>query len=197
LVPDRHATKICGSLEAAIRAIADEVGQYRRDHLSRFAFRPVDLVSVSSCPPLDLLLTNFASIVEARGMDGVRDLLSRALHDRYLIVEHRARSDSFVLREVGSGYSGFDPDWSKRAAGRSLEEQADVHYARWLAQTYRQVLALARPVAQEVDAAIFRPDHGRRRFAYRRLLLPFVGDGEQQCLLSASVADPSVDLGIN
>ena len=196
-VPNRHATKICGSLEAAIRAIADEIGQHRRDHASRFASRPVDLASMASCPPLDLLLTSFAGIIEARGTEGVRDLLSRALQGRYLVVEHRARSDSFVLREIGSGYSGFEPDWSKRAAGRLLEEQPDVHYARWLAQTYRQALALARPVAQEVDAAIFRSDHGRRRFAYRRLLLPFVGDGDQQCLLSASVADPSVDLGIN
>lgn len=196
-MPDRRATKICGSLEAAIRAVADEVGQHRRNHASRFAFRPVDIASVSSCPPLEMLLTNFASISEPRGIDGLRHVLSRALHGRYLIVEHRARSDSFVLREIGSGYSGFEPTWSKSAAGRLLEEQPDVHYARWLAQTYREALALARPVAQEVDAAIFRSDHGRRRFAYRRLLLPFVGDGEQQCLLSASVADPTVDLGIN
>ena len=196
-VPQQQATKICGSLEAAIRAIADEVARHRRSHTSRFACRPVDIASVAACPPLDVLLSSFVDIVKTRGLDGVQQLLSQARHDRYLVVEHRARSDCFVLRAIGSGYSGFEPKWSKSAAGRLLEEQPDIYYASWLAQTYRQALALEQPVAQEVDAAIFRPDHGRRRFAYRRLLLPFVGDGEQQCLLSASVADPTVDLGIN
>ena len=196
-LPDLSPVRIYASRGAAIKAIADEISQHRRGHASRFAFRPMDIASLSSSPHLQLLLDNFAAVMRAQGLAGMRDYLACLRHDRYLIVEHRPRAGTLVIQEVGSGYAAFDPGWSRRAAGRVIEEQADVHYGRWLEQTYGQVLALGQPAAQEVDAAIFRPGYGRRRFAYRRLLLPFTGVGEQQCLLSVSVLDPAIDLGIN
>jgi hypothetical protein len=41
---------------------------------------------------------------------------------------------------------------------------------------------------------IYRPRYGRRRFTYRRLMLPFATVDGRQLVLSTSVADPSIDL---
>lgn len=192
--PDRKAARIFGSREAAIRAIGDELVRFRRALTIGFASRPVKLSSLSTGSPLQQLLESFSGSVATNGLPGIRQFLTRVLHNRYLVVEHQPLTGSLVLREVGLGYSGFDPNWSRTAAGRRLEEQADIYYGRWLAQSYREVLARQQPTAHEVDAAIFTVEQGRRRFAYRRLLLPFADNKGNQCLLSASVTDPAIDL---
>jgi len=75
-----------------------------------------------------------------------------------------------------------------------LDEQPDVDYGTWLSRAYLGVLARKKARTEEVDAIVYRPRYGRRRFTYRRLMLPFATSDGRQLVLSTSIADPSIDL---
>ena len=65
-----------------------------------------------------------------------------------------------------------------------------------MAGAYREVAASGQPRLDAVDATIRWPRTAPRRHRYRRLLLPFDTrrGGGNLVLLSAPVADPSIDL---
>ena len=86
------------------------------------------------------------------------------LQGRFLIVERFGREDTLLIRAIGSGYRAFDTNWSTKSAGMPLDEQPDVDYGTWLAKGYLGVLAGMQARAEEVDAIIYRPRYGRRRF---------------------------------
>lgn len=170
----------------------------RRKRIRRFASRPADLGTLQSMPPLQRLLELYRNSQSTTfDLSRWRELLSSAVQGRFLIVERLDRDDVLLIRAVGSGYRAFDATWTTRSSGTRLEEQPDVDYGAWLASTYLAVLGTREAKTDVVDAIIFKPQFGRRRFGYRRLMLPFSGPGGRQLLLSASMPDPSVDLGVH
>ena len=189
--------KIYASAAEAIAGIASVLWEQRPQRSSRFASRPVDLATLKRFPSLQHLLDAY------RASEGSVDLLQRQevlvnlLQSRFLIVERVGREDTLLIRAVGSGYRAFDTSWSAKSAGLPLDEQPDVDYGTWLAKGYLGVLARKQAQAEEVDAIIYRPRYGRRRFTYRRLMLPFATADGRQLVLSTSVADPSIDLRLD
>jgi hypothetical protein len=177
-------------------AVQGITGVMASERLKRrqFRSRSADFSALRDFPSLQRLLDLYQSS-NAR-LDPVRleALLSPMLESRFLLVERIERDDVLLISAVGKGYRAFDNRWSIRSAGLRLEEQPDIDYGIWLAKGYRAVLDAKAPLTEEVDAIIYRPRQGRRRFAYRRLMLPFSGTGVRQFLLSASMPDPSVDL---
>jgi hypothetical protein len=113
------------------------------------------------------------------------------------LVERVGREDTLLIRAIGSGYRAFDISWSAKSVGMPVDEQPDVDYGTWLSRGYLGVLARKQAQADEVDAIIYRPRYGRRRFTYRRLMLPFAIANGRQLVLSTSVADPSIDLRLD
>ena len=189
--------KIYASAAEAIAGIASVLWEQRPQRSSRFASRPVDLATLKRFPSLQRLLDAY------RASEGSVDLLQRqevlvnVLQSRFLIAERVGREDILLVRAVGSGYRAFDTSWSAKSAGLPLDEQPDVDYGTWLAKGYLGVLARKQAQAEEVDAIIYRPRYGRRRFTYRRLMLPFATADGRQLVLSTSVTDPSIDLRLD
>jgi hypothetical protein len=189
--------RIYASAAEAIAGIASVLWEHRPQRSSRFANRPVDLATLRRFPSLQHLLDAY------RASEGSVDLLQRqevladVLQGRFLIVERPGRDDTLLIRAIGSGYRAFDTSWSAKSAGLPLDEQPDVDYGTWLAKGYLGVLARKQAQADEVDAIIYRPRYGRRRFTYRRLMLPFATADGRQLVLSTSVTDPSIDLSLD
>lgn len=196
-VGERDRSSILPSGTSCINAISKEIARSRRERTARFASRPIAVPSVAAFGPLQRLFDLFQTSEIHQDVRQVASFVKNAVTDRFLIVDRAGSAENVIVRIVGPGYSGFDKRWVKTAAGGTLEEQPDIDYGAWLTRCYLDVLARNTIIAEEVDAAIYRPEYGRRRFAYRRLLLPFKSRNGSQCLLSTSIADPTIDLGIN
>lgn len=196
-VGERDQSSILPSGTSCINAISQEIARARRERTARFASRPIAVASIAAFRPLQKLFDLLQSSEIHQDVRHVASFVKNTVTDRFLIVDRADSAENVIVRIVGPGYSGFDKRWVKKAAGCTLEEQPDIDYGVWLTRCYLAVLERNTIIAEEVDAAIYRPEYGRRRFAYRRLLLPFKSKNGGQCLLSTSIADPSIDLGIN
>ena len=189
--------KIYASAAEAIAGIASVLWEHRPQRSSRFARRSVDLATLRRFPSLQHLLDAYRANEGSVDLLQRQDLLADVLQGRFLIVERLGRDDTLLIRAIGSGYRAFDTTWSAKSAGMPLDEQPDVDYGTWLGKSYLGVLARKQAQADEVDAIIYRPRYGRRRFTYRRLMLPFTTADGRQLVLSTSVADPSIDLRLD
>jgi hypothetical protein len=189
--------KMYASGAEAVQGITSAIAAERQKRSRRFRSRSADFSALRGFPSLQRLLDLYQSS-NAR-LDPVRleALLSPMLESRFLLAERIQRDDVLLITAVGNGYRAFDNRWFIRSAGLRLEEQPDVDYGIWLAKGYRAVLDGKAPQTEEVDAVIYRPRRGRRRFTYRRLMLPFSGAGGRQFLLSTSMPDPSIDLSVH
>ncbi len=189
--------KIYASAAEAIAGIASVLWEQRPQRSSRFASRPVDLATLKGFPSLQHLLDAYRASEGSIDLLQRQDLLANVLQSRFLIVERVGREDTLLIRAIGSGYRAFDTNWSAKSVGMPLDEQPDVDYGTWLSRGYLGVLARKKAQAEEVDAIIYRPRYGRRRFTYRRLMLPFATADGRQLVLSTSVSDPSIDLRLD
>ena len=178
----------------AVSAISRAINSERRQRPRRFSQRSTGLGGLSGYPSLQRLLEHYRVSNGISDHTALQDLLPTMAEARYLLVERRTNGDVLLIRDVGSGYSAFDKKWSTRSHGLRLEEQPDAEYGCWLATNYLAAMRECSPRSDEVDATIYHPRLGRRRFTYRRLMLPYAARGDRQFLLSASMPDPSVDL---
>jgi hypothetical protein len=189
--------RIYASAAEAIAGIASVLWEQRPQRSRRFASRSVNIATLQGFPSLQYLLDAYLAGQGSVDLLQWQELLVKVVQNRFLIVERVGREDTLLVRAVGAGYSAFDTNWATKSAGTPLDEQPDVDYGTWLAKGYLGVLARKQAQVEEVDAVIYRPRYGRRRFTYRRLMLPFaIADG-RQLVLSTSVADPSVDLSLD
>jgi hypothetical protein len=177
----------------AVDGIAGAVAAEREKRAPRFACQPFG--ELQGFPPLQRLYEFFRASGGAIDPVRLQAIASDVLKDRFVMVE---RGDDAVLRicAVGSGYRALDTRWSSRSGGSRIEDQPDLDYGAWIGRGYRAALETMDVRIETVDAIIYRPRVGRGRYGYRRLMLPFCDLDGRQHLLSASVADPSVDLGI-
>jgi hypothetical protein len=183
-----------GSAADAVQGITRAIVAERQKGSRRFHSRSADPAALRGFPSLQHLLDLYRSDRSLFNPSKLQRLFPVMRESRFLLVERVERKDVLLLRSVGNGYQAFDSKWSTSSAGLRLEEQPDVDYGTWLTHGYLAAIDGEAPKTEEVDAIIYRPRQGRRRFTYRRLMLPFSGDGGRQFLLSASMPDLSVDL---
>ena len=135
-------------------------------------------------------VANSTPIFNPRLQATVKDLTS----GHYLFATSHPDRNRLLVHDLGKGYSVFPPDWSDFAKGRPIHEQPDYDYGIWLRAGYFDVLAESIPVLDEVDAVVYRPDQGRRRYTYARVTIPLHDDVGNSVVLSASVLDVGIDL---
>ena len=189
--------RIHGPTSEAITGIGILLREQRRQRSGRFASRPLDLATLRAFPSLQQLLDAYCASEASTDLLQRQELLANVLQRRFLIVERVDRNDTLLIRAIGAGYRAFDRRWSKKSAGTRLDEQPDVEYGTWLSSGYLGVLAGKQAQAEEVDAIIYGPRYGRRRYTYRRLMLPFATADGRELVLSASIPDTSIDIGLD
>jgi hypothetical protein len=163
---------------------------------SDFLHQELPLESLSGASPLKRLLTLWS---EAHGVfdhERLAPILQGTLKERFVLVESTPARTALVLKRVGGGLSKPADHWLARSVGHRVEDQPDYDYGKWIANYYRKVIASGAPSLSDVDAVIKWPEHSRQSFRYRRLVLPFKGEGNSTMLLGASLVDPSINLRV-
>lgn len=185
-----------GSTLAAYRAItaamrtADRDGNFDQDVLSR----PASISSLQGDNPLRAALEYWRSVGGDWGNGERLAELGKILSDRYVLFELRAGGE-FVVREFGDGLPDCAVAWLRWAVGQRVQDQPDKQYGWSCALAYEASVQRGEPALQDVDAYVQWWKRERERRRYKRLLLPFAaGNSLPTYLLSASVADPSIDL---
>jgi len=146
--------------------------------------------------PIQELLRRWQADAGAPFSGQCEALLHQAFAGRYMVIKRSCASRRLEIRAVGRGFVVYDDDWLSQAVGLRLEDQPDHYYARWAAEAYHEAASTERPSIDDVDALIERPQQGKARLQYQRLILPHRQPGGDHLLLCASLLDGSIDLRV-
>jgi hypothetical protein len=163
---------------------------------SDFLHQELPLESLVEASPLKRLLTLWSEASGVFDHERLAPILSGTLKERFVLVESSPARSALVLKGVGGGLSKPADHWLARSVGHRVEDQPDYDYGKWIAKYYRKVIASGEPSLSDVDAVIKWPEHSRQSFRYRRLVLPFKGEGSSTMLLGASLVDTSINLRV-
>jgi hypothetical protein len=123
-----------------------------------------------------------------------REELSLRFGGRWTISAFDTGNGQVTVRSMGEGYPLYDCAWTCQPLGKSFAEFPDPAYGRFVTESHREAIRLARPIHDEVDARINWPRFGLLRTRYERVIAPF-SSGAETLLLSAAKVDPGIDLG--
>ena len=161
-----------------------------------FLQQELPLESLPEASPLRGVLDLWSGSGGKFDRERLAPLLARALKGRFVLVEASPDRPSLVIKDVGGGLTKPAKYWLARSIGNRVEDQPDYDYGKWIAGFYRRVVATGVPSLSDVDAVINWPQHSRRSFRYRRLVVPFKDAGRSTMLLCASLADPRINLRV-
>jgi hypothetical protein len=121
-------------------------------------------------------------------------ILEPRIGSRYSVSVTPGEQRRFVVAHVGRGFEKRARYWMSRIVGHRLEDLPDPDYGTWAAETYTAIAERNEPAVDDVDAIVVWPGEGRKRYRYRRLLLPLRrGDGAI-AVLSATISNRAIDL---
>lgn len=161
-----------------------------------FLQQSLSLESLTQSSPLKGVLDMWSTSGGKYDRERLAPLLERALNGRFVLVEASPDRPSLVIKDVGGGLSKPAEYWLARSIGNRVEDQPDYDYGKWIADFYRQVITTGEPSLGDVDAVINWPQQSRKSFRYRRLVVPFNGEGNSTMLLGASLVDPGINLRV-
>jgi hypothetical protein len=185
-----------GQKQDAVNRLLQYCGPTYEDRAGEFLRKRRDPAHLPSSSPLRGLLNIWSETFHLDQREQLWSITREALKGRYALLESTERSPNLVFQEIGPGFLSFNDTWLSQAPGLRLEDQIDFAYGKWLASTYKDAMSVGGPCLEDVDAIINRPDGGRRRVRYRRLIL--TGQKKKGPLsdLRASIIDDSIDLRV-
>ena len=143
---------------------------------------------------LHSLIANWPMLSQSVHRDGLSNIIQSSLQGRYHIIDANEGSRDLTFREIGHGFMSYSDDWVARAIGKSIEQQEDLAYGKWVGTAYREALQACVPMVCDVDTIMTTPKLGRARVRYKRVLLPSRSVGGGTWLLNSSIIDPTIDL---
>jgi hypothetical protein len=184
------------SRQEAVRKLIARIDLGRAAREGDFLQQELPLESLPKSSPLRGVLDMWSASDGKFDRERLAPLLERALNGRFVLVETSPEKPSFVIKDVGGGLTKPAEYWLTRSIGNRVEDQPDYDYGKWIASFYRQIVTAGAPSLSDVDAVINWPQHSRQSFRYRRLVVPFNGEGSSTLLLGASLADPGINLRV-
>ncbi len=181
---------------AALRRIARLVETARAEGGVRFCTRrrrAADL-GTGRFAPLAALLTFWRPGVRAGNIEELGARLCAFLGDRYLIARGGVGPMGLVYAKIGGGHRDVDDLWHRQAIGATVDFHPDPRFGAWIRRTYEDVAASGKARIDDVDAVIQPTGRMPVRIRYRRVIVPFVGPLGEPVIVSASLADPTIDL---
>jgi hypothetical protein len=188
--------ELLASREEAVRRLLVRVRPKTDGREGDFLNTSLPLQDLPLSSPLRAMLQAWSDCAGAYDAERIQPLLEKALNGRFVLVEASGASPSLLIRDVGGGLAQLAEYWLSRAIGLRVEDQPDAAYGRWVSGLYHEVLSTRQPALEAVDAVVRWPEQPRKTYRYRRLVLPFVGDGNSTMLLGASLSDPNIDLRV-
>jgi hypothetical protein len=185
-----------GRQQDAVDKLLRSCGPSHDNRPGEFLRRRLDPKALPRSSPLRGLLNIWAETFHLEDRERLWGITREALNGRYALFEASERNSNLVFREIGPGFLSFNDTWLAQARGLRIEDQPDFCYGKWLAATYQDAMKGSEPCLEDVDAIINKPDGGRRRVRYRRLILTGQKRKGPLSVLSASVIDDSIDLRV-
>ena len=166
----------------------------RRPRAGDFLREPAEVNSTDPQNPL-LALMRLRDEYGAQ-LDHARlaPVLNSALGGRFTVIHAAPGHDRLTIEKVGHGLSVEAGYWLQRSVGARVEDAADSDFGAWASAHYREVLKSGVPALDNIDVVVDWPHAGRRRYCYKRLLLPIAAKNNQRGLLCATLQDRSIDL---
>jgi hypothetical protein len=187
--------EVLGGRDDVIRRLMQRIEARGNDREGDFLQVPRPLHLLSGSSPLRAMLSIWSDSGGKYDRERLHPLLEKALDGRFVVAESKNGPD-LMIKDVGSGMRGAARHWLSRSIGLRVEDQPDYAYGKWVAGSYRNVLLRREPDLGDVDAVIAFPHEARQSYRYRRLLLPFVGDGTSNIVLCTSLLDPDINLRV-
>jgi len=184
------------SREEAMGRLLGRVKINLDDRRGDFLHKPRPLHDLPASSPLRAMLYAWSECEGIFDPERLRPLLQQALSGRYILVQSDASSPTLWVKDVGRGFQQHSTYWLSRTKGLRVEDQPDLAYGKWVSELYRRVAVTREPSLEDVDAVISWPHQPRVSYRYRRLVVPFHADRNSTLLLSATVADPDIDLRV-
>lgn len=97
----------------------------------------------------------------------------------------------------GGGFSVYDTFSFEQTVGRSIADQPDKAYGRWVAQSYLACRQSDEPQIDDIDAIVEQPGHDPRRRRYQRLILRWQRPNGQTILTGSSVLKPNISIPLD
>jgi hypothetical protein len=192
---DRPAMEqIVGDWSRALSVLDVSAGEAQDNLGELFLRRSRQLAELKPRDPLARLFGRWRARSGAVDLDDLPTVVGRSLRKRHVVLEPPSGSGPLRLRSFGGGFPTYGTAWHQRGNAMSVEHHPDYRYGKWVNKLYRDALDQREPMLDDIDALIARPQLGRERFRYRRLMLPIRGRDGTLRLLGASVFDADIDL---
>jgi hypothetical protein len=166
------------------------------DRAGDFLSRHTDPDRVDNRDPLIKLVRLAAEYDAPLSLPRIQPILDHGLQGRYTYVSAASDLKHLIIKTVGSGFAKEATYWLQRSIGTRLEDQPDQAFGAWVADAYRETMRSGRPAIDDVDVIVAWPTDGRRRYTYRRLLVPIKAPGDAFGVLCATLQDRSIDLRV-
>lgn len=182
---------------AALGLLLQSASRNGEIKVGRFRSRTRSVESLAANHPLMALFEVWQQNSGYFDLDTYPQIINEEIDRRFVIIEQKPDSSQLIFSRIGEGFAMYDKEWATRLMGYPVENQPDVHYAKWIANFWRLALIGGKPTLHDVDANITNPlENTKRHVKYSRLTLPVAGSDGVTRLLSASLIDPSLDLHI-
>lgn len=182
------------SRDEAVRRLLARVKYSPADREGDFLNVPRPLQDLSLSSPLRAVLNAWEDCGGKFDFDRIHPVVQKALNGRFVLFEAPPNSSDVHVKDVGGGLGKSAGYWLTRTKGLRVEDQPDYAYGLWVGEACRQVLTTREPSFEDIDAVITWPQQPRIGYRYRRLMVPFEGEGNSTLVLSATVIDPEINL---
>ncbi|MEQ1842390.1 MAG: hypothetical protein ABL994_18465, partial [Verrucomicrobiales bacterium] len=118
----------------------------------------------------------------------------RCFRGRWSVSHIDDETGRFAFDFVGRGFTPLDPGWSGGANFTPISDFSDRSYRAWVESARRDVLTRSEVSLDRVDAWVVTPNHAMARLRYHRVIVPMGTSGRRRYLLTASLADSSINL---
>ena len=181
---------------AALRRIARLVEAARAEGGARFCTRrrrAADL-GAGRFAPLAALLTFWRPGVRADNIEELGARLRAFLGERYVIARGGLSPMGMIYAKIGRDHRDIDDTWQRQAVGAPVDFHPDPRFGDWIRRTFEEVAVSGKARIDDVDAVVQPVGRMPVRIRCRRVIVPFVGPLGEPVIVSASLADPTIDL---
>ncbi|MEQ1647229.1 MAG: hypothetical protein ABL898_01470 [Hyphomicrobiaceae bacterium] len=191
---DEWRHEVIGDSRTATLKLVAMMRRAADDRTTDFLRTPLDAGKLDESSPLLRLIRLRAELGRDLEFTRLEPVLNTALKGRFTICSADRDLTTLSIDAVGRGFAHEANYWLHRAVGTRLEDGPDQAFGAWASSDYRHVLKVGLSMLDDIDVVVDWPQLGRRRYCYKRLLVPLdIVDGRMR-LLCATLQDRGIDL---
>jgi hypothetical protein len=155
----------------------------------------IPIEQLSTCSSLGRVVNLWRDAGGRLKRDLIETTVGAHVNNRVVIVEP-VPGGRLQMTMIGAGMRWPDPVSVAALEGAPIDAHPDLHYRRWVADSYQSVLKTNQPRLEDVDALVGWPHTGKVSRRYRRLILPCQGQNGEQLLIGATCVDAQLNLRV-